>query len=184
MAAFYQLEPEVLGELGGNTKLELRTDTFPLVLRLHCIFTAWLGDDLVTCYPCYLVTPHLSTQLERAGLTGFSLRDAEITPDMYTARDHACDLPLFAWLDVIGVPGKDDLGLLPDSSLVVSDAALAPMCRAKSRSTSRPRLGEGYWADNNRHHALGRLTRLASIPPARLSSRSVSRCREPRWPEC
>lgn len=52
---FYILDPEVAGGLGTQTEIDSSVHP-PLVKRLHYELDAWMGDDLVQTFPCYLVT--------------------------------------------------------------------------------------------------------------------------------
>jgi hypothetical protein len=137
MSRYYSVEPEVPGgDYIDRSVLEHRPPRYPRVLHLHCVFEAWLGDELVAFHPCYLVTRRLATELSSLGLSGFAIREAEIELARFTARDHAHDFPAFVWLDVPGVPGKDDFGLTDDASLIVSEAALACLRAATIRHCS------------------------------------------------
>lgn len=66
VAVFYQLDPEVAGGLGTNT--EMSTDTrSPVVSRLHYEFEGWLGDALLTTFPCFIATRAACQALELLG---------------------------------------------------------------------------------------------------------------------
>ncbi|MBV7530989.1 hypothetical protein [Chitinophaga sp. sic0106] len=53
---------EVSGELGEGTKIENSTHP-PIVNYLHFIFNGWLGNELIECFHCYLVTDTLQQHL-------------------------------------------------------------------------------------------------------------------------
>jgi hypothetical protein len=75
---FKLIEPEVAGGLGAQTKL--RTDTHPPVVELlHYEFSGWSGDDLLTTFPCYIVTERLKENIETNGLTGINFDNVIIT---------------------------------------------------------------------------------------------------------
>jgi hypothetical protein len=126
---FHLLEPEVPGELGEETELEPRPDTYPLVGRVHFEF-GYLGrdvDDLFTSHPVYLVTGPLADALRASNLTGFVLREGVlVTVDPQVAIvDPGWRPPaVVLQLEVPGSPGSDDFGLTSDARLVVSQAAL------------------------------------------------------------
>ena len=54
MTMFYVLEPEVAGDLGAGSILDYSTQP-PTVLKLQYEFNVWLGDDLLTTPPCFLI---------------------------------------------------------------------------------------------------------------------------------
>lgn len=99
----------------------------PRVTRLHLRFEGWLGDDIVECFPCFIVTERLAKLLETSGLTGFQLGDVETSrspefKEMYPDRQ----LPGFRWLKVTAaLPKEADFRLTHDHQLQVSDATLA-----------------------------------------------------------
>jgi hypothetical protein len=131
VATSYLLDPEVSGGLGQRTDLDPRTNAYPVVKHLHFEFAGWLGDDLVTTHPVYLVTTPLASALRNSGLSGFVLTaDLDVTSD-----EQLRDLqpgwrpPSVEWLMVSGVPGIDDFGLTENAGLVVSSAALAVLRR-------------------------------------------------------
>jgi hypothetical protein len=121
---YYALEPEVAGHLGDHAIVD-RSVHPPLVKRVHYEFDGWLGDDLLEAFPCFIVTRALGQRLAAAGLTGFTLDDAEVSmSDLFEEVHPDRELPGFAWLKVLGRPGTDDLGLSLDHRLVLSQRAL------------------------------------------------------------
>lgn len=127
----HALEPEVAGQLGPRTELDRRTHP-PAVSRLHYVFDGWLGDELLETFPCFIVTERLAVKLCSVGLTGFELRELEVSTSEQFAELHPdVDLPGFQWLVVRGQLGRDDFAIAHDHRLVVSDRALAivrPAC--------------------------------------------------------
>lgn len=124
MMPFFVLGPEVAGGLGEHTVMDT-SQSPPIIARLHYEFEGWLGDELLETYPCFIVTDKLGWKLEQAGLSGFQIREAEISrsptfEDLYPGTD----LPRFLWLDVNGEPGKDDVAQGPQGRLIVSERAL------------------------------------------------------------
>ncbi|RJQ79986.1 hypothetical protein D5S17_09455 [Pseudonocardiaceae bacterium YIM PH 21723] len=121
---FYQLEPEVPGQWGANTQLDTSTHP-PVVQRLHLELDCWLGDDLITSFPAYLVTPSAAERLGEASLTGFELRDAEINQSEQSIEvDGPEEIPAFRWLHITGQAAQDDFGIGAGNELVVSQTAL------------------------------------------------------------
>lgn len=123
---YWRISPEVAGELAEGTQLDTTVHP-PRVTRLQHRFEGWLGDDIVACFPCFLVTERLAKLLESSCLTGFQLDDVETSEspefkEMYPDRQ----LPHFRWLKITAVqPKQDDFRLTHDHRLEVSDAALA-----------------------------------------------------------
>lgn len=121
---FFLIEPEVAGGLGENTVIH-HDQVPPRVERLHYEFEGWLGDDLVESYPCFVVTRAMGEGLVRTGLTGFFLRDVEVsTSEVFRGLYPGRRLPEFRRHDVDGTPGEDDLGLDERARLVVSEKVL------------------------------------------------------------
>jgi hypothetical protein len=90
----------------------------------------WLGDYLLESTPCFIVAEPLANELQRAGLTGFRLDEAEVTKsEQFQELSPARELPRFLWLKVEGEPGKADFGLDPALRLVVSERALEVLKR-------------------------------------------------------
>lgn len=124
MSAFFRLEPEVAGELVEGTVLDASASP-PRVEAVHFEITEWLGDDLVTSFPVFLVSEELATELVEAGLGAFRVRQAAVT-----VSDEAQELlegravPTFRWLDVTGQAGVDDVGVTEQGELVVSEEVL------------------------------------------------------------
>lgn len=92
---------------------------------LHYEFGGWLGDAILECFPCVIVTQAAADALVNSRSTGFFVADLKtsVSPaftEIYLKRE----LPLFKWLKVNGTPGKDDFGIADDLRLVVSDSAL------------------------------------------------------------
>ena len=123
----YWIEPEVAGGFGANTVLD-RTVHPPRVIRLHYDFDGWLGDDLVTTFPVYLVTESLADAIRDCGLGGYEVAETEVTASETFAELYPGKLlPHFLWLKVNGEPGADDFGMSSDHRLVVSERALLCM---------------------------------------------------------
>ncbi len=124
MNTFYVLEPEVAGDLGERSILDYSTQP-PTVLKLHYEFNVWLGDDLLTTHPCFIVTDRLRAALDKLGGAGYCFDDVEIsTTEGFYDVSPRIELPHFYWMKVYGVPGVDDTGLTEGASLVVSDRFL------------------------------------------------------------
>ena len=126
MSGFHVVEPEVAGALGDRTEMDSSIHP-PIVKRLHYEFQGWLGDGLVTSFPCYLVADPLRKAIEGSGATGVSFENAEVSAEEQFVEfepEIANNLPRFWWLKVTGVAGKDDFGMLGNADLVVSARGL------------------------------------------------------------
>jgi hypothetical protein len=107
------------------------------VLQLHFIFDGWLGDDIVTTFPCCLASERAAELISKSKLTGVSFAGAEIEQsDLFRQLHPSRSLPPFLWMQIAGEPGVADFGTPPPKPpemyprgvterLVVSSAALA-----------------------------------------------------------
>lgn len=82
----YLLEPEVAGDFGGNTIVEnfnlvRQKGERPKIKHLHYNFTGWLGDELLECTPCFIVTDTLAKSIKESTLTGYDFENIEISAD-------------------------------------------------------------------------------------------------------
>ncbi len=122
---YYQIEPEVAGGWSEGTEADT---TFhpPKVTSLVFEFEGWLGDSLVTSFPCYIVTEELAKSINHAKLSGYKLADCTITKsDTFNELYPNKKLPNFLWLQIVGEAGVDDFGIGKDLRLVVSATALS-----------------------------------------------------------
>jgi hypothetical protein len=121
---YFLLKPEVPGGFGENTVIDHTVKPFR-VDKLHYEFQGWLGDDLLTSFPCIIATVDLVKQLNENRFSGYSIDDVEISTS-YEFRQLYPDrvLPEFQWIKVHGTPGKDDFGLSGTRRLVVSETVL------------------------------------------------------------
>ncbi|MGZ0151033.1 hypothetical protein ACXJJ3_28535 [Kribbella sp. WER1] len=92
---------------------------------LHLVFDGWLGDDLVTTVPFWLVTERLAAALRASDLTGYELEPARASLGEQYALASRREVPR-DWFRLIpaGRAGQDDFALDDGTELVVSDAAL------------------------------------------------------------
>ena len=130
MSTFYTLEPEVAGELGPKTDMDT-TKHPPVVHSLQYVFSDWLGDDLVTSFPVFMVSEPLAKEITGAGLHGFELTTADVatSPEFKELQDPK-NLPVFLWLKITGQAGQDDFGLI-NNQLMVSAKALDVLKRGR-----------------------------------------------------
>ncbi len=71
----YLLEPEVAGGKGENTEYDKGMN----VIHLEYEFYGWLGDELIEATPCFVVTDILARDIQASDLTGYQMRDIEIS---------------------------------------------------------------------------------------------------------
>lgn len=101
----------------------------PRIDKLVMYFDDWLGDDLLTSHPVFLVTPDMASRIGAVDLSGYDfapmkVKRSELFEDLH--EDDQLKLPRFVWLKVHGEPGVDDFGLTSKgTNLVVSDRALS-----------------------------------------------------------
>jgi len=133
MTDLFLLHPEVAGGLGPRTVLKSRGANPPLVTTLDYQFDGWLGDELLTTFPCFIVSDALAQNLGHAGLTGFVTEDMLVSlSDEFALR--APPLPKFHRLIplgaivVLGDAATDwsghDLCLSENGGLVVTERCL------------------------------------------------------------
>ena len=124
---YYRIEPEVAGGWGEGTKADTTCHP-PKITSLVFEFEGWLGDSIVTSFPCYLVTEELAQSLNHAKLAGYELANCTITKsDTFCELHPNKKLPNFMWLQIVGEAGVDDFGIDRDLRLVVSAAALSAL---------------------------------------------------------
>ncbi len=122
---YYRIEPEVAGGWGEGTEADTTCHP-PKVRSLVFEFEGWLGDSIVTSFPCYLVAEELAQSIGDLKLSGYELAGCKITKseafdELYPNKK----LPKFLWLQVIGEAGIDDFGIGKDLRLVVSGTVLS-----------------------------------------------------------
>ena len=117
----YFIEPEVSGQLGEKTIIDTSTHP-PIVKYLHFIFYGWLGDDIIECFPIFLITEKLKSKFDEVKLTGYRIKNCEIeVSEEFELLQSNTILPVFYWFDVIG-SNSDDFKIFKNK-LQVSDVA-------------------------------------------------------------
>ena len=120
----YQLEPQVAGELGDDTVMDVSVHP-PLVSRVAYELDQPDNDDLIQSFPVYLVERSMADQLVRAGLTGFDLAAAVVRPgEEYEAEYQGKAHKDYVWLRVHGT-NQHDCWIDHTLMLCVSDAMMA-----------------------------------------------------------
>jgi hypothetical protein len=136
----WRLRPEVPGGFGELTVMDNSTSP-PRIDRLHIEIEDWLGDDLLECFPIFMVTERLAEALSRSGLTGFEIGEVTLTKSgLYEDMHPDLPLPNLRWLKV-GRGEESDLALGSANCLEASASAFAILqrfsithCRAEAPS--------------------------------------------------
>ena len=150
MSLFF-LEPEVAGNLGENTTYANLTAIRerrerPIVQHLHYECDVWLGNELLTATPCFIVTELLAADLLASDLSGVVFEDLEISTseeyeDRHKFRPDMPQLPSFRRLIPAGKVVLDeatltvsewsghDICVSVSDALVVTDRALEVLKR-------------------------------------------------------
>jgi hypothetical protein len=121
---YYYVKPFVAGDFGKNTVLDNSVHP-PIVHKLHYEIDVWIGDVLITSFPCYLVTEEAKRELLEIGVSGVTFADVEVTAsELFRRLQPQTKLPSFVWMKIQGRPEHDDFGMAPNHELVISERAL------------------------------------------------------------
>lgn len=131
----YLVEPEVAGEMGEGT-IQDRSTHPPRVDHLVYEVKGWLGDDIMTTFPCFVVTSRLGAKLRHSRLGVFEFRDVQVT--MSPEGEETLSImgfgsfPECERLHITGAPGQDDFGVTSFAGdLVVSERGLDVLRQAR-----------------------------------------------------
>lgn len=121
MKRYRSLKPEIHG--GYGKKAVIARETFPpTVHKLHYVFDGWLGDDLVTSFPIFMVTERLKDSIVSHKLTGVEFDFVLVTKSELFFDVHGdLELPKFWWMKVLGVEDIDDFLLTRNADILVSE---------------------------------------------------------------
>ena len=128
---YYRLDPEVAGGLGEGSELLYENGRLKEVVFLEYECTGWLGDELLTTHPCFIVTESLQSDIVNAGLRGMRFERMNMTfSDEWEERGGHVQMPAFVRLccdgfyeDHAEAPDKD-FYLGKYHELIVSERAL------------------------------------------------------------
>ncbi len=123
MKEYNKLQPEVIVGIGQNTEFEENKPPYKTVIKLQITLEDWLGDDLMECYPCYIVTQRLKDKLEiNNKLTGFKFSDMEVIKDEYFDDNYQLSRPIekFYWMKIVGKKNINDVFIGDSYSLYAS----------------------------------------------------------------
>jgi hypothetical protein len=129
---FYKLDPEVAGHFGPDTVMDTSTHP-PIVHSLHYEFDGWPADDLITAYPCFIVTKNMQELIESAKASGCSFGRVRVSrSEQFDELHPGRQLPPFSWLLISGIAQRDDFGTsATGGSLIVSERILQVMQRGR-----------------------------------------------------
>ena len=72
---YYLLEPEVAGEIGENSIISYENGMIKEVKYLEYCFMGWLGDELLTSTPCFIVSRAVQEEILAENLTGIQFEE-------------------------------------------------------------------------------------------------------------
>lgn len=126
MKTYQTIQPEVIVGLGEQTEYLEKEPPFLTVTKLHIQLEDWLGDDLMECHPCYIVTEKLKDGLQNIGFSGFKFAEMILIKDEYFDNNYQLKkgLPKFYWLQVVGKQDIDDMVIGIEKSLLIEEKML------------------------------------------------------------
>lgn len=107
MEQLFQLEPEVAGGWGPGTHYanldEIRAGraTVPELRNFEYLFDGWLGDELLTTHPCFIITEGLAASLQRADVSGVRLEPVKVSKSDDFFQLHPDDLALPSFVRLV-----------------------------------------------------------------------------------
>jgi hypothetical protein len=127
MINYLTVQPEVIVGLGDNTEFREKSPPFKTVINLHIDLEDWLGDDLMECHPCYIVTEKLKKLLDANSFKGFNISEMEVTKAEYFDDNYHQNKPLpkFYWLQINGGKNTADVYIDDSKNLNVADTFLS-----------------------------------------------------------
>ncbi|MDX8514955.1 hypothetical protein [Mesorhizobium captivum] len=121
---YFYVEPVCAGGMDRGIVMD-RSVHPPIVSKLVYQIDGWPGDVLIESFPCFLVTEGAERALLKAGFSGATFADVEITiSDNFRDVFSNVKLPLLVWLKVDGKAGRDDFGIASNLQLVISERIL------------------------------------------------------------
>ncbi|MDR3668690.1 MAG: hypothetical protein P4L35_17755 [Ignavibacteriaceae bacterium] len=106
---FRYIKPEVAGGFGEEVKLDVTARPLK-VYELHYEFKEWACNDILTTFPCFIVTERLKEAILKADGTGVVFDYGKINTS-YEFRQlfPKFVLPPFHRMKILGKAGEDDL---------------------------------------------------------------------------
>lgn len=136
---YYMIKPEVAGELGDNSKIIYEAGRIKEVTFLEFVFCDWLGDEILTARPCYMITKNLMDDFVTNGIRGVKYEDVQISfsEDFLEMYEDTSEMPAFVRLvplnkvECFGEDMEDDIYADKCNRLIVSEKALEILKRHK-----------------------------------------------------
>ena len=147
---YYKLKPEVAGQIGPKSKLTYESKMVKEVdmvkevkmvkevIFLEYVFYGWLGDELLTSTPCFIITKKLKQDIVGNHLTGFQIDKVKISfSQEYLELGGSIFLPKFVRLKPIESYEENKNNLIKDfyynecKDLIVSERALQVISQHK-----------------------------------------------------
>lgn len=118
MDRFYILKPP---EIDGSEVLARSAAVEGLgASHLDAVLKLYSRDPLIEFSSGFLVTEDLVRSLGEVGSTGYKAKDASVRSDGGFEKVLKREFPKFRRLEVTGTAGRDDFGLVSESTLIVS----------------------------------------------------------------
>ena len=126
MSKYIKIQPEVIVGLGERTIFKELEPPFITLENLQIELEDWLGDDLMECFPAYIVTKNLKEALEKSKFSGFEFKKMEVSKAEYFEDNYQLDieLPKFYWMVAVGAFGNGDVVLSSKDELFISERLL------------------------------------------------------------
>jgi hypothetical protein len=124
MSDYYEIRPEVPGNLGPNT-VEDTSVTPPKLHRVEFIFETLPSDDLIEDARCYLISDKFVALFKKHCFSGAELKPCILSTDRTFQTLHPnMEAPRYSWIDITGQAGIHDFGMNSKRILVVSERVL------------------------------------------------------------
>lgn len=129
---YFILEPEVAGGIGKKSKILYKNSKIKEVVFLDYEFENWLGDDILTTHPCFIISESLCDVIRINDLKGYQLQKIDVSfSDFFSEVHSKKTLPNFIRLLPFPINEIDlidkmllDFYLYKNTTLIVSEKAL------------------------------------------------------------
>ena len=129
---YFVLEPEVAGGIGKKSEVLYENSKIKEVLFLDYEFEGWLGDDILTTHPCFIISEFLCDIIKVTDLKGYQLQKMDVSfSDFFLEVYNKNILPNFIRLlpfainDISLIDKMSlDFYLYKNTTLIVSEKAL------------------------------------------------------------
>lgn len=76
---YFVIEPEVAGGLGEKSEMLYENGKIKDVMYLDYEFQGWLGDDILTTHPCFIISKPLFEVIRDSSLCGYRLDSMNVS---------------------------------------------------------------------------------------------------------